>query len=397
MDNINNYSEHVMPAYNRFPIVIDHGEGSRLYDKDGKEYIDFVAGIAVNALGYNDHELAKVIADQFGKVQHISNLYWSEPLADAGKTLSEATGLDEIFYTNSGAEAIECAIKLARRHQNLHKSPEAVDIITMEGSFHGRTYGAVSATGQPKYHETFGPMLPNIKYAKFNDIDSLKELIGDTTAAVIIEPIKGEGGIIPADEEYLKEVKELCDKTNTLLIFDEIQCGAGRSGEFLASSDYGIKPDILTLAKGIGAGFPVGACIATKEVGDSLTPGTHGSTYGGNPLACHIVDYVVNRINSKEFLDQVKENGEYFKNELLKLQEKYPDLIKDVRGKGLILGIELNVNAGDVVNENLKNGLLTVTAANNTIRFVPPLIITKEEIKKGLDILEESLVTVANQ
>lgn len=391
--NFQEYNEHITPSYNRFPIVLDHGEGVYLFDNNNKKYLDFVSGIAVDSLGHNNKELKKVITDQLGKVQHISNLYYSEPLKKAAKALSEATELDEIFFTNSGAEAIECALKLARRHQNINKSEKATKIISMDGSFHGRTYAAVTATAQPKYHEHFGPMMPDIEYATYNDLDNLLELVGDGTeiAAILIEPIKGEGGIIEANHDYLKSVRKLCDEKNILLIFDEIQCGAGRSGKFLAGDFSEVKPDIITLAKGIGAGFPVGACVAKKEVGDSLSAGTHGSTYGGNPLACAVVDYVVNKINDEKFLQAITEKGEFLTEELNKLKNEFPDLIKDTRGRGLIQGIEFYENPSNIINKAIEKGLLLVSAANNTIRLVPPLIITNEEIKEGINIIKEVL------
>lgn len=390
---IQEISEHITPTYNRFPVVLDHGNGVLVYDVDGKEYIDFGAGIAVNSLGHNNEELQQVILDQLKKIQHISNLYYSVPVKEAAEILSEKTGMDEVFFVNSGAEAVECALKLARRYGNLNKGAEANEIISMNGSFHGRTLGALTATGQPKMHDSFGPLLPNVKYAEFNDIDSVKNLISEKTAAIILEPIKGEGGIVPADPEFLKEIRKLCDETNTLLIFDEVQCGASRAGEFLASQLYGVKPDIITMAKGIGAGFPVGACITTKEVGDYLSPGTHGSTYGGNPLACKVVAFVVDKITQPEFLKQVQENGNYFKKKLKELQIKYNEAITDVRGEGLILGIQFKeeIPVAEIVSKALEKGLLIVSAAQNSIRFVPPLIISKDEIDKGIEILEESI------
>lgn len=384
-------TENVLPAYNRFPIVIERGEGSKLYDIDGKEYIDFVGGIAVNSLGYNNPGIKKAIDEQFDKVEHISNLYWSEPLVRASKRLADAAGMDEVFFTNSGAEAIEGALKLARRYQSFNKGEDATEIIAMNGSFHGRTYGAVTVTGKPEYHEHFGPMLPGVVFAEFNDIDSIKNLIGEKTAAVIIEPIKGEGGIIPADETFLRELRELCDETKTLLIFDEVQCGASRSGSFTAKEAYGVEPEIMAMAKGIGGGFPVGAILAKRDVGEYLAPGTHGTTYGGNPLAAAVVDYVVSQIASEEFLEEVREKGDFFRSKLEELKAAYPDIITDVRGKGLMLAIELSVPVSYVINNAMENGLLLVSAAGNSIRFVPPLVITREEIEDGVKILEEAI------
>lgn len=389
--NIENLNKNLIPTYNRFPIVLDHGNGVYLYDIDGKEYIDFVSGIAVNSLGYNNPEVLEVINEQFKKLQHVSNLYYTEPLLKASARLAELTGLDEIFFTNSGAEAIECAIKLARRYQVLNKDKEATKIIAMEGSFHGRTIAAVTATGTPKYHENFGPMLPDVEHVPFNDFSKLEEMVGngEDVAAIILEPIKGEGGIIPAEVEYLQNVKKLCINKDILLVFDEIQCGAARTGSFLAGDLYNIKPDILTLAKGIGAGFPVGACLTTTKIGKYLDFGSHGSTYGGNPLACAIVDFVTEKLSQPEFLESVSNRGEYLKEALTKLKEKYPNVIKDVRGIGLIQGLEFFEDPKDIINQSIDNGLLLVSAANNTIRFVPPLIISDEELQKGIDILDK--------
>ncbi len=391
--NFDKENEHLMPTYNRFPIIIDHGDGVYLYDNEGNKYLDFVAGIAVNSLGYNDKGFIETLNNQAKKLQHISNLYYHDPVIKAAEKLAELTGLDEVFFVNSGAEANECALKLARRYQVLNKNKNATKIISMHGSFHGRTIATVTITGTPKYHENFGPMLPDVEYAEFNNINSLKEILGDgkDVAAIILEPIKGEGGIYPAEKEYLEKVQRLCEETNTLLIFDEVQCGAARAGKFLASQLYGIKPDILTLAKGIGSGFPVGACLAKKEIGDVLTAGTHGTTYGGNPLACSIVNYVVSTLSNKEFQENINKNGKYFKEQLLKLQEKYPNLIKEVRGTGLILGTELSIPVAEVIDKALEKGLLLLSAANNTIRFVPPLIINQEEIDQGIEIIDSIL------
>lgn len=396
-ETINEGQQVIMPVYNRFPIVFDHGEGSYLYDTDGKKYLDFVAGIAVNALGYNDAGLKQTIADQCSKIMHVSNLYWTQPAVDAAETLTKAAGMDEVFFTNSGAEAIEASLKLARIWSKLHKGKEAVEIITMHNSFHGRTYAAVTATGQEKYHKNLEPLMPGIISIDFNDFKALKDTVSDKTCAILLEPVQGEGGIIPADSEYLKKIRALCDQENILLIFDEVQCGAGRTGSFLASMDDDVKADIVCMAKGIGAGFPVGACLAKSDVASAFTPGTHGSTYGGNPLACAVVNHVVGRTSKPEFLAQVKENGAYFKAGLEKLKEKY-SVVADVRGRGLILGLQLNeaLPAGDVIAECMRNGLLLVAAGSNTIRFVPPLTVSKEEIDEGLSILENAIKFLKN-
>lgn len=390
---IQDAEDHIIHCYNRYPIVFDHGEDVYLYDKEGRKYLDFVAGISVNALGYGDEGLSQVIADQAKKLMHCSNLYWNEPAANAARRITKATGMDKVFFGNSGTEAVEGALKLARIHQKKNKGENAVDIISMNDSFHGRTYAATTASGQDHFHENLEPLPGGFKYVPFNDIDALKAAVDDNTAAIILEPVQGEGGIVPADADYLKAVRKLADDNNVLLIFDEVQCGAGRTGKFLAAHNYGVKPDIVCMAKGIGAGFPIGAFLTTSEIAESLAPGTHGSTYGGNPLACAVSDYVLSVTTTDEFLKGVEENGNYLLEKLAELQKDYPDLIAQTRGLGLIDGMVLTdkLDAGQFVKDCMDEGLLLITAANNVIRVVPPLIVTKDHIDDAVAIMKKVL------
>ena len=336
--------ESLLHTYNRFPVVFDHGEGVRLYDTDGKEYLDFCAGIAVHALGYGNKEYNEAMAEQLRKLTHTSNYFYNEPAIRAAKALKRITGLDKVFFTNSGAEAVEGAIKAARKYAYLKDQSTDHEIIAMEHSFHGRTMGALSVTGNKAYQEPFLPMIGNIRYAVYNDLESIKSLVNDKTCAVILETVQGEGGIIPATEEFLKGVRELCDSKGLLLILDEIQCGMGRSGEMFAYELYGVRPDIVTVAKGIGSGIPVGAFVLSKEVAEhSLTAGDHGTTYGGNPFAACAVDTVISQFEKLHILDNVKEAGEYLGERLSELVWEY-DFILETRGVGLMRGIELSAD-----------------------------------------------------
>lgn len=396
---IDKAEEDIIHVYNRYPIVLDHGKGCYLYDKEGKKYLDFVAGISVNALGYADKGLTDTITAQCEKLMHVSNLYWTEPLAEAAKRLTEATGMDQVFFGNSGAEAVEAALKLARISAKLNKSREATEIISMNSSFHGRTYAAITVTGQEHYHENLEPLLPDVKYVDFNDWEGLKAAVTPKTCAILLEPVQGEGGIIPADPEYLKNVRRLCDDENIILILDEVQCGAGRTGKFLAAHNYGIQGDIVCMAKGIGAGFPIGACLANNKTAAAFTPGTHGSTFGGNALACAVSAYVLSRTTRPEFLKHVEVTGNYLKDQLKELQKEFPQLVTDVRGLGLICGMQLSseITAGDFVNRAIDEGLLLVSAAKNTLRFVPALNITETEIDEAVSILRKILQGYADE
>lgn len=380
----------IIPTYSRFPIVFDHGNGCILTDVEGKDYIDFVGGIAVNCLGYNDPEYNKVIAEQCKKMLHVSNLYWNEPMINAAEKLVKLSGLDQVFMCNSGAEANEAAIKLARIYAKLYKSNEAVEIIAMDHSFHGRTYAAITATGQPKYQKNLDPLVPAIRHVPFNDINALKAAASPRTAAILLEPIQGEGGLHPANPDYLKAVRKLCDDEQIALIFDEVQCGIGRSGKFFAYQNYDLKPDVVCFAKGVAGGIPMGGIIAKAEVAKAFTPGTHASTFGANPLATSAACYVLDKIGNPNFLNQVAEKGQYLTQKLNNLKEKHSKLI-DIRGMGLMQGIEFDCEAAPIIQESIANGLLIVGAGANVIRFVPPLIIKKAEIDKAMDILDQVL------
>ena len=380
----------IMPTYARFPIVFDHGEGCELTDADGKTYLDFTAGIAVNCLGYHHPALTAALSDQAKKMLHVSNLYWHEPMVQAAEKLTRLSGLDQVFMCNSGAEANEAAMKLARIYAKHEKAKEAVEIIAMDHSFHGRTYAAITATGQPKYQKDLDPLMPAIRHVPFNDFNALKAAVSPRTAAILLEPIQGEGGIHPADPDYLSAVRALCDAQNIVLIFDEVQCGIGRTGTFFAYQGYGIKPDIVCFAKGVAGGVPMGGIIASEQVSRYFVPGTHASTFGAGPLATAAANVVLDIVGDPKFLDEVKHKGDTLRERLLALKAK-GDVITDVRGLGLMQGIELTCEAGPVVNRAMDNGLLLVGAGKNVIRFVPPLIISEADIDRGVAILEQSL------
>ena len=399
-------AEHVLyKTYNRFPVVFDHGKGITLWDTEGNEYLDFGAGIAVMGLGYCDEEYTNAVKAQMDKLTHISNLFYNQPSISAGEKLLKVSGMDKVFFTNSGTEAIEGALKIAKRyHYNkLHETmgdgcdgceEKEVDmtgeIIAMNHSFHGRSIGALSVTGNAHYRTPFNPLLPGVRFANFNDLDSVKAQITDKTCAIIMETIQGEGGIYPATEEFLKGVRALCDEHDLLLILDEIQCGMGRSGEMFAWQGYGVKPDIMTSAKALGCGVPVGAFAAKDEVAKALVPGDHGTTYGGNPLACAAAVKVFELFDSLKVLDNVKEVGAYLAYELDKIVAEY-DIAIERRGMGLIQGLQLSVNPKDVIANALDNGLILFSAGTNVIRFVPPLVITKADVDEMIVRLKKSL------
>ena len=379
-----------LPVFNRYKIVLDHGDGVYVYDNTGKKYIDFLGGIAVNVLGHAYKPLVDAVAGQTGRLIHCSNLYYTQPQADAASKLVELSGLGKAFFGNSGAEANEGAIKIARKYAH-GISPDKSQIITAWDSFHGRTIATLTATGQPKYHEGFGPLPEGFDYVHYNDIAELEKLMSDKTCAVMLETIQGEGGVHPPKDDYLKKVRALCDKYHALLILDEIQAGIGRSGKFFAYENYGIKPDIVTLAKGLAGGVPIGAFIVTDEVAKAFHAGDHGTTFGGNPLACAAANVVLDTVPKQEFLKNVEEVGAYFRQKLEDLQEKYPSLITEVRGKGLILGAQLSKPGRDIVNEVLDNGAIINCTAGTVLRFIPPLIITKEQVDEVLGILDSVL------
>lgn len=382
-----------LPVFKRYKIVLERGEGAYLYDINGKKYLDFLAGIAVNVLGHNYPPLVKAITEQAAKVIHVSNLYYTQPQADAAAKLVKLSGLDRAFFANSGAEANEGAIKIARKFAK-QIAADKTQIITAWDSFHGRTLATLTATGQPKYHKGFEPLPAGFDYVHYNDIDELAAKMSDKTCAVMLETIQGEGGVYPPKGDYLKQVRELCDKHGALLILDEIQAGIGRSGKFFAYEKYGIKPDIVTLAKGLAGGVPIGAFICTEKVAQAFHPGDHGTTFGGNPLACAAANVVLDTVPDEKFLAHVEEVGAYFKDKLIGLQKKYPAQISEVRGEGLILGVQLDNpkrSGVEIVNECMKRGAIINCTVGTVLRFIPPLIITPAQVDEVIDILDSVL------
>jgi len=390
MDLITRGNNVIMETYKRFPLVFDKGQGCVLTDINGKEYLDFMGGIAVNALGYAHPGLIDAMKTQMEKLVHVSNLYWTEPGIELAELLTKESGLDKVFFCNSGTEACEAALKLCRIYGKLKKHQDAVEIIAMDQSFHGRTYGAITATGQKKYQANLEPLLPGIYHVPFNDIEALKAQINPNTCGIILEPIQGEGGIHPADPEYLKEVRKICDKENIVLIFDEVQTGIGRSGKLFAYQQYGVVPDVVTMAKGLGGGVPIGGIIAKNCVAEVFTPGTHAATFGGNPFVCATAKYVIETLTAPGFFESVVEKGDYLKSQLEALKKDHSS-IKDVRGMGLIIGAEVDDDLGVIVAKAMDKGLLVITAGSNAIRFVPPLIITKKQIDQAVQIFSECL------
>lgn len=384
--------EALLHTYNRYQIVLERGDGVRLYDTNGKEYLDFVAGIAVFALGYNNREYNDALKAQIDKIIHTSNYYYNMPAIRAAKKLKKVSGMDRVFFTNSGAEAVEGALKAARKYAYLKDGRTDHEIIAMNHSFHGRTFGALAVTGNPKYREPFEPLIGNIRFAELNDIENVKAQMTDKTCAVILETVQGEGGLVPAEADFLKEVRAICDERDILLILDEIQCGMGRTGYMYAWQKYGVKPDIMTTAKALGCGVPVGAFLMTEKVGrNSLVAGDHGTTYGGNPLACAAVEKVLDLFEQNHIIENVREVAPYLEKRLEELKEKY-GCITERRGTGLMQGLVLDRPVGDTINRALENGLILINAGADIIRFVPPLIITKENVDEMISILEKSLI-----
>ena len=381
----------LLHTYNRYQIVWDKGDGVHLYDLDGREYLDFVSGIAVFALGYNNKAYNDALKAQIDKVIHTSNYYYNVPAIEAARKIKKISGMDRVFFTNSGTEAIEGAIKAARKYAYLKDGTTDHEIIAMNHSFHGRTMGALAVTGNPHYREAFEPLIGNIKFAELNDFDSVMAQVTDKTCAIIFETVQGEGGIYPATEEFMSKVKALCEEKDILLILDEIQCGMGRTGYMYAWQRYGIKPDIMTSAKALGCGVPVGAFMMTEKVAqNSLTPGDHGSTYGGNPHACAAVSKVIDLFEEENILDNVKEVGEYLAGKLDELVLKY-DFVKEHRGLGLLQGLECDKPVAGIINKALDKGLLLINAGTHVIRFIPALTISKENVDEMITILDACL------
>lgn len=392
-DIIQTVEDYYMPVFARYNIVLSHGEGPYVYDNDGKQYLDFLAGIAVNVLGHAHPALVAAISKQAGKLIHCSNLYYTEVQAKLVKSLAAASGLDKVFIANSGAEANEGAIKLARKYAK-KISAGKIDIITAQHCFHGRTLATLTATAQPKYQEGYEPLPGGFSYVPYNDIEALKAAVTENTCAILLEPIQGEGGINMPDANYLRQVRDLCDQKGVLLILDEIQTGMGRTGTMFAYQQYGIVPDIVTLAKGLGGGVPIGAFIASNKVASAFKSGDHGSTFGGNPLASAAGNTVLAIIEEEGLLDNAKKVGNYLEKGLLVLQAKYPKLITQVRGKGLMLGVQLTVPGRDIVNSCLEKGVIINCTAGDVLRLVPPLNIENVHVDEVLAVLDAVLASI---
>lgn len=382
-----------LPIHNRLKISFKKGKGAYLFDDKNQKYLDFGAGIAVNSLGHCHPKLVSALTNQAKKLWHVSNLYQISELEDLAKFLTQKTFADYAFFCNSGAEAVECAIKMIRKHFYHKGQKHKNEVITFKESFHGRTIATISAAGNEKYLEGFDPRLEGFKSAKFNDIESVKKLINDKSAGILVEPVQGEGGVTPATKEFMQDLAKLARENDLLLALDEVQSGVGRSGYLYAYEYYKIKPDIIASAKGIGGGFPVGACLATKEAACGMVVGSHGTTYGGNPLAMSVAKTVVDIISKPDFLKSVQNNGEFFLEELNILQKKFPKIIKEIRGIGLFIGMELQPEFNNIefTNKLKENHLLAIPAGKNTIRLIPPLIVTKPQIKQAIRIIKLTL------
>lgn len=391
--NMNEYmdlgEQYILHTYNRYPVVFEKGDGVYLYDVNGKKYLDFAAGIAVFALGYNNRAYNDALKGQIDKLIHTSNLYYNIPAVEAAEKLVKATGLDKVFFTNSGTEAIEGAIKAARKYAWLKDHRTDHEIIAMKHSFHGRSMGALSVTGNAHYQEPFKPLIGGIKFADFNDLDSVRELVTDRTCAIILEPVQGEGGIYPATQDFMEGLRSLCDEKDILLIFDEIQCGMGRTGTMFACQAYDVLPDIMTCAKALGCGVPVGAFVLNEKTAKaSLVPGDHGTTYGGNPFACAAVNKVFDLFEEEHIIDNVNEVGAYLEKALDLLVDEY-DFISERRGKGLMQGLVISGRSvGEIVTKALAQGLVVITAGTDVLRLVPPLVIKKEHVDEMIQKLK---------
>ena len=383
--------EHLLHTYNRFPVVLDHGDGTYLYDCEGKQYLDFAAGIAVFGLGYHNQEFDSAVKAQVDKLVHTSNLFYNEPAAVTAAKLTEITGMDRVFFTNSGTEAVEGAIKLARKYAYNKDGRTDHEIIAMKNSFHGRSMGALSVTGKASYQEPFKPLIGGVKFAEYNDLDSVAALVTEKTCAVILETFQGEGGIYPAEESFLKGLRKLCDERDILLILDEIQCGMGRTGKMFCFQHYGIRPDVMTVAKALGNGLPIGAFLCTEKAA-ALEPGDHGTTYGGNPLVCAAAGKVLELFEKLSLPQHAKEVGDYLYERLEDLKERY-SCVRDHRGMGLLQGLELvpEVPVGQICGKVQEEGLILISASNNVIRFVPPLIIERQHVDEMAEKLERCL------
>ncbi len=387
----------LLHTYNRYQVVFDRGEGVYLYDMDGKKYLDFVSGIAVFALGYHNEAYNDALKSQIDKIIHTSNYYYNAPAIEAAKKLKKISGMDRVFFTNSGAEAIEGAIKTARKYAYLKDGKTDHEIIAMNHSFHGRTMGALSVTGNPHYREAFEPMIGNIRFAELNDFDSVMAQVNDKTCAILFETVQGEGGIYPATEEFMRKVRALCDERDILMMLDEIQCGMGRTGTMFAWQRYGVRPDVMTTAKALGCGVPVGAFLMTEKVGaNSLVAGDHGTTYGGNPLACAAVSKVIDLFEEQDVLANVNRVGAYLEKRLNELAAEF-SCVETRRGAGLMQGLVFGCSVGDIITEAMERGLVLINAGTDIIRFVPSLVITEENVDDMITILRESILHIKGE
>lgn len=386
--------KYLMKTYGRLQMALVRGSGARVWDADGREYLDFVGGLAVNSLGHCHPAVARAIAGQAETLMHVSNLYYIEPQVKLAQILVENSCGDRVFFCNSGAEANEAAIKLARKYAKVNGSPDKYEIITALKSFHGRTLATITATGQAKYQQGFEPLPPGFKYVPFNDLNALKAAVGPNTCAVMLEPVQGEGGVNAADPGYLQGVRKLCSEKELLLIFDEVQCGLGRTGKLLAHQHYGVDPDIFTLAKALGGGFPIGAAVAREEAAGAFVPGDHASTFGGNPLACAAGLAAMDQLINRGVVENASRVGEYFKGRLQDMASRYP-FAREVRGLGLMLGLELAVDGREIVARCQDNGLLINCVNNNVLRFLPPLIITENDVDSAAGVLDKVMGEVS--
>ena len=381
--------QYVLHTYGRAPFVLERGEGVRVYDTEGKAYLDFVSGIAVNALGHSDPDVVAAIVDQASRLDHVSNLYHTIPQAHLAKMLVEASFADKVYFCNSGAESVEAAIKFSRKFAKTVHSLDKTDFVAFTGAFHGRTMGALALTPRPHYQDPFLPLMPGGKLATYNDLASAEEVIDDKTCACIVEPVQGEGGIISAEPGFLEGLREICDRHGTLLIFDEVQCGLGRTGTLWAHQQYHVTPDIMSLAKPLGGGLPIGATLVTERVANVIAPGDHASTFAANPIICAAAQVVFRKISNPTFLEHVRWAGSYLQEALGDLQDKY-DCITEIRGRGLIWGIVASLDVGPVVNACYDAGLLTVKAGNEVLRLVPPLVVQKGDLDEAVGIIDKA-------
>ena len=390
-DIINQESQYILQTYGRPEFVLERGNGVYLFDLDGNRYLDFVSGLAVNGFGYGDYDILKAIEEQAAQLMHCSNLYHTIPSTRLAKDLVENSFADRVFFCNSGTEAWEASLKFCRKWGNTSFEKPKNRLIAMNESFHGRTYGSISTTGQPKYHKGFEPLLPGIDFADFNDLDSVERVVGDDTCAILVEPIQAEGGIHVATQEFLEGLRALCDERGMLLVFDEIQVGLGRTGSLWAHQQYGVEPDIMTLAKALGGGLPIGVSLLRQNVADAIQAGDHAATFGANPVACAVALQVFAKLNAPGFIDGINEKGEYLVARLAKLQERWPEHIKGVRGRGLIAGAVTERPAADYLAAFRERDILVATAGPDVVRFLPPLIVEKNLIDEVIDVFDEIL------